>query len=339
MKVDRCIACGAIVPEGRQICVNCEKGITPVQGTPVRPIKSNKDNGKIISFSSLNKIKTSWKEKSDDPPIIRELNTNEKYLLIVGAGGFGRVVLEYADREYKCSFIDDYVDIGTKIDGVEVVGKTEHLPLLRDYKNLVVAIGDNRIRERIYKYAGSLNYSFPNIIAPTAYVSRKARIGSGCIILNNVVIQSGVNAGNGIILNPGVELHNDSSVDDYALIYTNSVVRTNAHIGKRAWIGSTITISTAEKILDDAVVDDNWIRSKAKTFEELWGEIVALQLLPEMAAIFMHKSLSKETKDLLVKCGKNARELANLLNRVINTINKGSVLSVDVLVQKELKRK
>ena len=58
-----------------------------------------------------------------------------------------------------------------------------------------------------------------------------------------------------------------------------------------------------------------------------------------MAAILMHKSLSKETKDLLVKCGKNARELANLLNRVINTINNGSVLSVDDLVQKELKRK
>ena len=27
---DRCVACGAVVPEGRQVCPACEAGATPV---------------------------------------------------------------------------------------------------------------------------------------------------------------------------------------------------------------------------------------------------------------------------------------------------------------------
>ena len=36
-------------------------------------------------------------------------------LLIVGAGGFGRVVLEYAEPDYECAFIDDNVQLGQSL--------------------------------------------------------------------------------------------------------------------------------------------------------------------------------------------------------------------------------
>lgn len=26
---NRCVACGRIIPEGRQVCINCEKGYLP----------------------------------------------------------------------------------------------------------------------------------------------------------------------------------------------------------------------------------------------------------------------------------------------------------------------
>ena len=53
-------------------------------------------------------------------------------------------------------------------------------------------------------------------------------------------------------MNPGVEVHHDSFVDDFALVYTNSVVRTYAHIGKRVRIGSNVTISNNLIVADDA---------------------------------------------------------------------------------------
>ncbi len=42
----------------------------------------------------------------------------------------------------------------------------------------------------------------------------------------------------------------------YVLIYTNSVVRTYAHVGKRAHLGSTLTIGNNVNVPDDSVVEN-----------------------------------------------------------------------------------
>ena len=61
-------------------------------------------------------------------------------LLIVGAGGLGRVVLELAEQEYDCAFLDDDPDIeGTVINGAEVAGRIRDLEMFYpEYSNLVV---------------------------------------------------------------------------------------------------------------------------------------------------------------------------------------------------------
>lgn len=332
MSVNRCIACGQEIPEGRQICIACELGVSPAIINAGKLSKEKKANPLVDSSVIQFPGSDSGRDGSG------KWEKDRETLLIVGAGGFGRVVLEYAEKDYVCAFIDDNVPIGTEVDGAKVIGKIGDIPRFKEYTNLIVAIGDNYVRERVYTMATKYGFVFPNIIAESAFISSRASIGTGCIILNNAVIQSGVKAGNGLILNPGVELHNDSSVDDYALIYTNSVIRSNAHVGKRAWIGSTVTVSTCEVIPDDAVINDKWIKVKPKTFEELWGEIVATNKLPETAMIVMHKSFSKETKDLMVNSKRSGTELADLLNRVIGTINNGSVMRVDELVRREMKK-
>ena len=126
-------------------------------------------------------------------------------LLIVGAGGFGRVTLEHASRQFDCAFVDDGLAAGAVV-----------------------------------------------IICSSAYISPHAQIGCGCVLLNNVVVQNGGRVGDGVLLNPGVEVHNDAFVDDYALIYTNSVVRALAHVGKRVRIGSNVSISNNVNVADDS---------------------------------------------------------------------------------------
>ena len=154
-------------------------------------------------------------------------------LLLVGAGGFGRVVSETAVLNYDCAFVDDGFGMGTEICGVEVIGNTSDLPtLFGEYKKLIVTIGNNRVRESIYNIA--------------------VKIGWGCVFLNHVTVQNGSVVGNGVLLNPGVEIHHDCSVDDFDLIYTNSVVRTYAKVGKRVRIGSNVTISNDVVVPDDA---------------------------------------------------------------------------------------
>ena len=178
-------------------------------------------------------------------------------LLIVGSGGFGRVVSEHAVKKYDCSFADDGYEVGTEICGIKVVGHISDLyKLFEGFKLLTVAIGDNALREKIYNEAGKIGYEFPKIIAENVYISPFAAVGYGCIFLNNVCIQNGSQVGDGVILNPGVEIHHGAAVEDYALIYTNSVIRTYAKVGKRAKVGSNVTIANRIEVEAGAVVDD-----------------------------------------------------------------------------------
>ena len=181
-----------------------------------------------------------------------------KKMLLIGAGGFGRVVLEQVRQYYDCAFLDDG---DAKIaDGVPVIGSTSDMvKFFPEFKYLLVTIGNNSLRERLYHQATAIGYTFPNIIHPSAYISPRAHIGSGCVILNNAVVQNNSRCGNGCILNPGVELHHDSTIGNNCLIYTNSVVRSLTHVGNRVWIGSNATVSTSAIVPDDTVIEDGGV--------------------------------------------------------------------------------
>ena len=179
-----------------------------------------------------------------------------KQLLLVGAGGMGRVVLEHASNDYECYFVDD--NASDAINGCKVVGRINDLKTLRnEFELLVVTIGNNKLRENIYSIASELGYTFPNIVVQSAYISPYAEIGRGCIILNYVVVQNGAKVGNGVILNAGVELHQDSVVGNNVLIYANTVVRSLANISDRVCLQSTITVGTGVKIMSDEIVEQS----------------------------------------------------------------------------------
>ena len=181
-------------------------------------------------------------------------------LLLVGAGGFGRVVLEHAIKEYDCAFVDDGAKIGTLVNGAPVVGKLEDIGSLFDeFKKLIVVIGNNGLRERVYAEAADIGYEFPNIIVPSAYISMYSTIGSGCVILNNAVVQNGAVLGNGVILNCGVEAHQDSCIGNNVLVYANTVIRSNTHVGDRAWIGCNVSIGTGVTVTKDARIEDGTV--------------------------------------------------------------------------------
>ena len=182
---------------------------------------------------------------------------SKEKLLLVGAGGFGRVVSELARQSYDCAFVDDGAPVGAPICGIPVVGTVADLPeLRRDYARLVVVIGNNEFRAQLYRRAAALGYEFPNLIAPSAYISPYASLGWGCVVLNNALVQNGAAVGNGVLINPGVEIHQDGTVGDFCLIYTKSVVRTGAAVGRCARIGSNVTVCNNAAVPDGADVPD-----------------------------------------------------------------------------------
>ena len=182
--------------------------------------------------------------------------SKEKHLL-VGAGGFGRMVAEQALLQYDCTFVDDGQPVGTEVCGIPVIGGIASLPELRkSYDLLAVGVGNNSFRAQVYERAAAMGYTFPNIIAPSAYVSPFAKLGVGCVILQNACVQNGAVVGNGVLLNAGAEVHCDAVVEDYVLIYENSIIRTGAKVGKYARIGSNVTVCNSAVVPDGADVPD-----------------------------------------------------------------------------------
>ena len=173
---------------------------------------------------------------------------SKERLLLVGAGGFGRMVAEQAMLQYDCAFVDDGQDVDTEICGIPVVGGLSDLPELRkNYDLLVVGIGNNRFRAQVYEKAKALDYAFPNIIAPSAYISPYAKLGCGCVVLQNACVQNGASVGDGVLLNAGTEVHCDATVGDYALIYNFTRIGSNCTICNHATVpdGADIQDCTA----------------------------------------------------------------------------------------------
>lgn len=182
---------------------------------------------------------------------------SKEKLLLVGAGGFGRMVAEQAMLQYDCVFVDDGQPVGTEICGISVVGGIADLPMLRkDFDLLVVGIGNNQFRARVYEKAKELGYAFPDIIAPSAYISPYSKMGCGCVVLQNASVQNGASVGNGVLLNAGAEVHCDAAIGNYTLIYTNSVIRTGAAVGNYTRIGSNCTVCNNATVADGADIPD-----------------------------------------------------------------------------------
>ena len=178
-------------------------------------------------------------------------------LLIIGAGGLGRMTLETAlSLGYECAFLDDDSTLNC-VCNTNVIGKPQDLPnFINRYTYCVCAIGNNSIREKYTELAIKLGYKIPNIINRTAYISDYAKLGIGNIILNNVCIQNGAVIGNGVVITANSEIHHDCSIGDYSLIYSCTAIRTFSKIGKRVKIGSTVTVSNSTIVPDDAIIEN-----------------------------------------------------------------------------------
>ena len=84
----------------------------------------------------------------------------ERRLLILGAGGFGRVVYELAEElgiYYGIAFLDDAAQ------GEKVVGKLEdYQKLSGEYTHAIVAIGKNALR--LHAFVSDRHFYFMRVV-------------------------------------------------------------------------------------------------------------------------------------------------------------------------------
>ncbi len=124
--------------------------------------------------------------------------------------------------------------------------------LIQD-KKVIIAIGDNKIRERIANAIDSL-CRFETMIHRSAYISRFAAIGEGTVIMPKVCINAEVKIGKHCIINTGSIIEHECQIGDYAHLSPGAVLAGNIEVGKGAHIGLGAQVIQGVRIGSNAVV-------------------------------------------------------------------------------------
>lgn len=179
-------------------------------------------------------------------------------LLIVGAGGHGKVVADTAfecGRWEKIAFLDDrYPELNSSLLW-PVLGKIEQAALfLLDYSDLSVAIGNNLLRVELVHRFTKMGFFTPTIVHPTAFVSRSAMIGAASVVFAQVAVNAGTQIGIGSIVNTGATIDHDCLLGDGVHISPGAHLAGTVKVGNYSWLGIGSSVIQQISIGESVVV-------------------------------------------------------------------------------------
>lgn len=161
-------------------------------------------------------------------------------LAILGASGHGKVV---ADTAECCGWkVIEFFDDAwpqTVHNGVwNVVGDTALLKsVLHTYDGVLVAIGNNRIRQRKLRELEEAGAPICTIVHPGATVSRYALLESGVVIFAASVVNADARIGPGVILNTGCSVDHDCVLGAGVHVSPGARLAGGVRVGDLSWIG------------------------------------------------------------------------------------------------------
>lgn len=164
-------------------------------------------------------------------------------IVIVGAGGHGKVVLDIilADgRNRPVGFVDaDTTIMGKRVGGLPVIGPINVLSRLRQQKvgGAIVAIGDNRTRVRYAALLREQGFELINAIHPGATVSPNASLGDNVAIAARAVICTDARIGDSVIINTGAIIDHECEIEEGAHICPGACLGGRVRVGSNAFIG------------------------------------------------------------------------------------------------------
>lgn len=181
-----------------------------------------------------------------------------KELIIVGAGGFGRELLQWIKDinnikkiwEIK-GFIDDNLNALDKFNlEYSVIGS------IKDWhpgenEVFACAIANPVVKEKVVSLLKSKGAIFSNIIHPKATIGDYNSIGEGLVAYPNAIITTNATIGDFVTLLSS-EIGHDAKIGDYATISSYCDITGGVKLGKRVFLGSHVTIVPGRKVGDDA---------------------------------------------------------------------------------------
>ena len=179
-------------------------------------------------------------------------------LLIVGAGGHGKVVADAAlstSRWNDVVFLDDAWPDKKENGQWNILGKVENLPEWRmRFKDAVVAVGDNRKRLLFQRRLADARFEMVSVIHPSAQISRFAQIGSGSVVFANAVVNVDAIIGEASIINTAATIDHDCRLGKGVHLSPGTHLAGGVLVGECSWIGIGGVVRELISIGSDVIV-------------------------------------------------------------------------------------
>lgn len=180
-----------------------------------------------------------------------------KRLIIIGAGGHGRVVADAAtlmNEWTEIVFFDDAYSTARFSSIWPIIGNVadaESAMLTTD--DFVVAVGNAKVRQAFFiKF--SLMATPVSIVHPSAIVSPRISIGRGCVVMAGAVLCIGVRLDDGVIVNTGSTVDHDCRLSAFSHVCPGANVAGDVIIGERTWVGIGSCVKQGLQIGNDVII-------------------------------------------------------------------------------------
>ena len=150
-----------------------------------------------------------------------------KSLLIIGAGGHGKVVKEIAEAlgYTNIAFLDD--------NNAEAIGKiADSKAFVNQFQEAFVGIGNNKFRDELLSRLEQEGFTIPVLIHPTAYVSKSAVIGKGTLVEPMAIVNANSKIGTGCIISVGSIVDHDAVLEDCVHVNAGAICKAGSFVSK-----------------------------------------------------------------------------------------------------------
>ncbi len=160
-------------------------------------------------------------------------------MILYGASGHGKVIIDIleSNREPKIEIWDD----AAKEPIWEFPVEQPFPPGYAPDDKMIISIGVNATRKKVAeRLAGKI--AFGTAIHATAYISKRASVGEGTVVMGGVTVNPDVRIGKHCIVNTNCSIDHDCVIGDYAHISPNATLSGDVQVGEGTHIGSGASV-------------------------------------------------------------------------------------------------
>ena len=169
-----------------------------------------------------------------------------KPLLIYGAGGFAREVLELIrdinnrNKQWDVlGFLSDDPDMwGKVLNGVPVLGGEGWLDTRNDVTDIVLGVGSPAAKKHITERLRHRGIAWPSLVHPSVIMSSHVALGAGVVVTAGNILTVNIALGDFSMVNLACTIGHDCVIGRYATIAPGVNVSGNVELGEGCDIGT-----------------------------------------------------------------------------------------------------